>query len=53
MDTRKDIKTGIRGKTKSKKGDIKTEKGDTKNLQVFTLKKMKWRGKMNLLWLLW
>lgn len=45
-----DTKTVIRGKTKSKKCDVKTERRDTEKLQVSALKKMKWKVTMNLMW---
>lgn len=49
MDTWEDTKTGIRGKTKRKKDDVKTERGDTKKRQVFALKKVEWKGTMNVM----
>lgn len=45
-----DAKTGIREKRNSRKGDVKAERGNTKKLQVFALKKIKWKGTMNLMW---
>lgn len=49
MNIWEDTKSGIRGKTKSKKGDVKTERRDTEKLQMFS-KKMKWKITMNLMW---